>query len=175
MGSMNKLAVLLAVTPTAEEELFLSLSGLRAEVASDSSRCMYSAIWALLVESCVPWSAMSLLCSAPKGVPIENKRDVTYGHACLSLMNQGQTPPATIHGAGMPSSPVHCQGAGTSAWQIYPKHSQMTGSAEVFWCECESTFYFIRMCLENNAYKFFLNSMAKLGLSTVPHHALSKV
>lgn len=55
MGSVNTLAVLLAVVSTAEEELlselFLSLSGAWAEVASNSSLCTYSAVWALLLES----------------------------------------------------------------------------------------------------------------------------
>lgn len=178
MGSTNKLAVLFAVVPTAEDvpipELFLSLSGPCAEAASSSSLWTYSAIQALLLEFYVPWNEMSLFCSAPKGVPFESRRDVTCGPSCLLLMNQGQTPPATVHGAGLPSSLVPCQGASTSTWQIYPKRSQMTESAEVFWCECESTFYFIRMCLEDNEYKFLLNRVAKVGLSTVPHRALSK-
>ncbi|XP_014819881.1 PREDICTED: uncharacterized protein LOC106901556 isoform X2 [Calidris pugnax] len=113
MGRMNKPAVLLAVAPTAEEEtvseLFRSFSGPCAEAASNSSLCMCSTIWALLLESYVPWNEMSLFCSAPKGVHVESKRDVTCGPSCLLPRNQSQPPPAAAHGAGMPSFPVHCQ------------------------------------------------------------------
>lgn len=58
-----------------------------------------------LLESYVLWSEMSLLCSAPKGMPTESKRSVTCSSSCLSLVNQSEPPPAsesTWRYAGIP-------------------------------------------------------------------------
>lgn len=56
---------------------------------------------------------------------------------------------------------VHRQNADIGIQQMHQNHSQTTGAAEVFSAECESTFYFICMGLENSTFKF-LNGMAVL-------------
>lgn len=88
MGSMNKLSVLLAFSPTAEEEPlsepFLSPSGTSAEAVSKGRR--YASVLRNLgttLEFFVPWSKMALLCSVTEDVPIERKRDITCGTSCL--------------------------------------------------------------------------------------------
>lgn len=56
---------------------------------------------------------------------------------------------------------VHWQHADIGIQQRHQNHSQTTRAAGVFSAECESTFYFICMGLENSTFKF-LNGMTVL-------------